>query len=190
MITTSGRAGDRRTLDRPRPGSPAADPADSAPTVTRLDSGASVASFSALPTSPDQDHEWRSWMRAVGREARLVREFLGLSQDKVSQLAGVSQGAVSRLESGRALATPMVVVLKVALALVAVLRTLDPDELNADVARLLSILNEVTAAWPASDAGGTSIGRDPDLDELVRLYRATPIAQREVVLALLRSFAR
>jgi len=51
-----------------------------------------------------------AWAR---RQLRRVREFLGLSQDQVARLAGVSQGAVSRLEAGRGLATPMVVVLKV-----------------------------------------------------------------------------
>src|SRR5437763_17021403 len=56
--------------------------------------------------------DWREGMRDLGRQLRRVREFLGLSQDQVARLAGVSQGAVSRLEAGRGLATPMMVVLK------------------------------------------------------------------------------
>jgi len=44
--------------------------------------------------------DWREWMRGLGRQLRRVREFLGLSQDQVARLAGVSQGAVSRLEAG------------------------------------------------------------------------------------------
>src|SRR5207247_8233855 len=70
--------------------------------------------------------DWREWMRGLGRQLRRVREFLGLSQDQVAQLAGVSQGAVSRLEAGRGLATPLVVVLKVHLVLSRALRAFDP----------------------------------------------------------------
>ena len=41
---------------------------------------------------------WVEWMRALGRRARHVREFLGLTQDELGRMAGVSQGAISRLE--------------------------------------------------------------------------------------------
>ena len=36
---------------------------------------------------------WVEWMRALGRRARHVREFLGLTQDELGRMAGVSQGA-------------------------------------------------------------------------------------------------
>ncbi len=42
--------------------------------------------------------------------ARRVREFLGLSQVQLARLAGISQGGVSRFESGRGLSTPLLVV--------------------------------------------------------------------------------
>src|SRR5437899_12455743 len=70
--------------------------------------------------------DWREGMRDLGRQLRRVREFLGLSQDQVARLAGVSQGAVSRLEAGRGLATPMKVVLKVHRGLTRALRAFDP----------------------------------------------------------------
>src|SRR5438067_8739639 len=69
--------------------------------------------------------DWREGMRDLGRRIRRVREFLGLSQDQVARMAGVSQGAVSRLEAGRGLATPMLVVLKVHVVLARALAQLD-----------------------------------------------------------------
>src|SRR2546428_13765497 len=51
--------------------------------------------------------DWREWMRGLGRQLRRVPEFLGLSQDQVARLAGVSQGAVTPLEAGPGLPTPM-----------------------------------------------------------------------------------
>src|SRR5438132_13600801 len=77
--------------------------------------------------------DWREWMRGLGRQLRRVREFLGLSQDQVAQLAGVSQGAVSRLEAGRGLATPLAVVLKVHLVLSRALRAFAPALPDEDV---------------------------------------------------------
>ena len=57
--------------------------------------------------------DWATWIKSLGRQARRVREFLGLSQEQVARVAGVSQGAVSRFEGGRGLATPLLVVMKV-----------------------------------------------------------------------------
>ena len=57
--------------------------------------------------------DWSSWIKGLGKQARRVREFLGLSQEQVARAAGVSQGAVSRFEGGRGLATPLLVVMKV-----------------------------------------------------------------------------
>ena len=47
------------------------------------------------------------WMRDLGCEMRRLREFLGLSQERLAQAAGASQGAVSRLEAGRGLGTSL-----------------------------------------------------------------------------------
>src|SRR5215468_10972711 len=74
--------------------------------------------------------DWSAWMRELGRRLRRVREFLGLSQDQVARMAGVSQGAVSRLEAGRGLATPMLVVLKVHVVLARAVANLDPAMLD------------------------------------------------------------
>ena len=55
-----------------------------------------------------------------------MREFVDLSQDQLARVAGVSQGAISRLELAKGLATPLLVAVKVWTALAAALRTIDP----------------------------------------------------------------
>jgi hypothetical protein len=37
--------------------------------------------------------DWSGWIKGLGKQARRVREFLGLSQEQVARVAGVSQGA-------------------------------------------------------------------------------------------------
>src|SRR5262245_25196597 len=76
-------------------------------------------------------------MVGLGRQARRVREFLGLSQEQVARLAGVSQGAVSRLEAGRGLATPLLVVVRLNLAFRNALAQYDPELLSPEARRLL-----------------------------------------------------
>jgi transcriptional regulator with XRE-family HTH domain len=135
--------------------------------------------------SPNQD--WREWMRGLGRQARRIREFLGLSQEQIARLAGVSQGAVSRLEGGRGLATPLLVVVKLNVAMRRALRAYDP-ELLSDEARSILQHNEHLipegnqfAEYPmASDAG---------IEELVRLYRGLPERQRDKLLGVVRATA-
>src|SRR5262249_33460870 len=75
--------------------------------------------------------EWGAWMRDLGRRQRGLREFLGLSQERLARLAGVSQGAVSRLEVGKGLATPLLVVLKVNAVLASEVGKLDPTLVGA-----------------------------------------------------------
>src|SRR5256886_16048036 len=104
-------------------------PPDAAPT----DAGAWVRKLG--PATID----WAQWMRELGSRIRHVREFVGLSQEQLARLAGVSQGAVSRLEAGRGLATPMLVILKINLALTHRLRAVDPGLLNDAPRRGLEI---------------------------------------------------
>jgi transcriptional regulator with XRE-family HTH domain len=135
--------------------------------------------------TPNQD--WREWMRGLGRQARRIREFLGLSQEQIARLAGVSQGAVSRLEGGRGLATPLLVVVKLNVAMRKALSAYDP-ELLSDEARQILVHNDHLipegnrfAEYPmASDAG---------IEELVHLYRGLPERQREKLLGVVRATA-
>src|SRR5262245_49212375 len=113
----SAGAGSRRSSSPPGP-SPGRLPA-TAPERRRADTHLDAARRRRHKQDAvmSRDVEWGEWMRAFGRQERRVREFLGLSQDQLARLAGVSQGAVSRLEAGRGLATPLLVVMKINLVL-------------------------------------------------------------------------
>jgi transcriptional regulator with XRE-family HTH domain len=127
--------------------------------------------------------DWARWVRSLGRQSRCVREFLGLSQEQLARLAGVSQGAVSRLEAGRGMSTPILVVVKIYLALAHGLRALDPAVLRDDVRRLLELGPRVvheTNDGPASAS-------DPELLELVRLYHDLPAERRATLASVVNS---
>jgi transcriptional regulator with XRE-family HTH domain len=113
---------------------------------------------------PDTDAQangvdWACWMGALGGRVLRAREFLGFSQDQLARVAGVSQGAVSRLENGRGLATPLLVVTKISAALHTAHGT---------------FLSAVTPP-------------DQPLDELLRLYRSLSEGQRRHLLAVVRA---
>jgi transcriptional regulator with XRE-family HTH domain len=139
--------------------------------------------------SGTEQADWARWMHALGRQGRRAREFLGLSQEQLADLAGVSQGAVSRLEAGRGLATPMRVVLKIHLALTRALRRVDPSLLDEQLKKVLEIEHRLSP--PIGDIGieALPLTRDPDLEELVRVYRALPERQRRTFLTVVRATA-
>jgi transcriptional regulator with XRE-family HTH domain len=128
---------------------------------------------------------WQRWMRALGEQERRIRIFLGLSQEELARLAGVSQGSVSRLESGRGLATPMLVVQRIAMVLSDALRPWLPL-LNEPLRRDLELEPDFR---PSSPAGPVPSTGDGDLAELVALYQHVPAAQRPVLLTVLRATA-
>jgi transcriptional regulator with XRE-family HTH domain len=130
--------------------------------------------------------DWSGWIKGLGKQARRVREFLGLSQEQVARVAGVSQGAVSRFEGGRGLATPLLVVMKVNAALRKAVSAMDSDMLSDD-ARNLLLLNERMPGW--NDSAPPAITKDPELEELVRLYRDLPERQRQRLLTVVRATA-
>ena len=135
--------------------------------------------------TPNQD--WRQWMRGLGRQARRVREFLGLSQEQIARLAGISQGAISRLEGGRGLATPLLVVVKLNLAMRSALGAYDPELLSPE-ARMLRDTSDTF--FPESGTMGFieyPLAKDSGIEELVRLYRELPERQRDKLLAVVRA---
>jgi transcriptional regulator with XRE-family HTH domain len=133
--------------------------------------------------------DWARWMRGLGRQGRRVREFLGLSQEELARLAGVSQGAVSRLEAGRGVATPMLVILKINLVLTRALRKVDTELLDDDLRRVLEIDDRLSP--PIGDLGyhAIPITKDPHIEELVRVYRQLPERQRQAFLSVVRAMA-
>ena len=133
--------------------------------------------------------DWREWMRANGQQVRRLREFLGLSQEQLAQLAGVSQGAVSRLEAGRGLATPLVVVLKVHVVLTRALRALDPEIPEDQVRTTLGLESLIGPPTGVGAYEPLPITRDQDLEMLVQLYRSLPERQRRTLVAVVRATA-
>jgi transcriptional regulator with XRE-family HTH domain len=133
--------------------------------------------------------DWARWMRGLGRQGRRAREFLGLSQEELARLAGVSQGAVSRLEAGRGLATPMLVILKINLVLTRALRSVDPQLLDEDLRRVLEIEDRLSPPIGGLGYHAVPITKDPHVEELVLLYRQLPERQRDAFLSVVRAMA-
>ena len=120
--------------------------------------------------------DWDEWMRAMGRFTRRLRLFVGWSQAELARQAGVSQAAISSLESGRSVNTPMVVNLKIHLAMRRGLATLPSNLLSAEVRSLMEV--------PALDRSG-----DPLLCEVIELFSSIRPAWRSNVLEVLRPVA-
>ena len=141
-----------------------------------------------LPANGEPDAaEWREWMRDLGRRQRQLREFAGLSQEQLARLAGVSQGSVSRLEIARALATPLLVVLKINAALVSELRRLDPAILSPELREALELQSALLPPRGALGFKEVPLTDCPELEELVRLYRESPAQHRAGILSVLRA---
>ena len=131
--------------------------------------------------------DWARWMRGLGEQVLRAREFLGFSQEQLARLAGVSQGAVSRLENGRGLATPLLVVSKICGALRSALGQVDPALLSPEARRIV----ESGMSLPDATANLLETGpaHDPGVEELLRLYHRLSERQRHQVLAVLRAMA-
>jgi transcriptional regulator with XRE-family HTH domain len=131
---------------------------------------------------------WHEWMRGLGRHARRMREFLGLTQEQLGRRAGVSQGAISRLEAGRGLATPLLVVVKIAGALQQSLAALDQALLSPEARRLVD--EGIRLAGPGSPSANDSpLTSDPTLEEYVQLFHRVPDKRRGTFLAVVRATA-
>ena len=126
-------------------------------------------------------------MRDLGAQVLRIREFLGLSQEQLARLAGVSQGAISRLENGRGLATPLLVVLKTCGALRAALMQVDQEILSPEARRLVVVGAHLPGEGDTSPSFAPT--HDPGVEELLRLYNGLSQRQRDQLLAVLRAMA-
>jgi len=129
-------------------------------------------------------------MRDLGRRQRGLREFLGLSQERLARLAGVSQGAVSRLEVGKGLATPLLVVLKVNAVLASEVGKLDPTLVGAELRAAIQLQATLTPSGSVLGFNDLPLAAEPQLEELVRLYRETPARHQSKLLPVLRELVK
>jgi transcriptional regulator with XRE-family HTH domain len=144
-----------------------------------------------------EEAAWRKWMCEFGGHVRRVRDFLGFSQEQLAKLSGVSQGAVSRFESGRGLNTPFLVILKLNMALARALRTLDQSVLTADVQRFLDQMEAFVLPAEAGHPpiiGGVEfenlrIAADPEIEQLIKRYRKLAESRRPVFMAVMDAVA-
>jgi transcriptional regulator with XRE-family HTH domain len=138
-----------------------------------------------VPTAgPSGTINWPALWHRLARQCRDLRHLCGVSQETLAAAAGVSQGAISRLESGRLHGFPVTTVTRVFAALAALTVPVDA----AIPAEMLAALNLVRAVLPTLDTLPAP-PLDPELAELVRLYQALPQRHRHVVLEVLRALA-
>lgn len=133
--------------------------------------------------------DWVRWMRGLGRNSRRIREFLGLSQEQLARLAGVSQGAISRLEAGRGLATPLLVVVRIQLAFQAALSKIDRSLLSEDAIKLIDLDHRLGMVPNAGEFIDVPIAQDPSVEEYIRTYRDLSERQRQTLLSVVRATA-
>jgi transcriptional regulator with XRE-family HTH domain len=133
-------------------------------------------------------------MRTLGRQVRRTREFLGLTQRELAQRAGVSQGAVSRFEGGRAMSASFLTIVRLNVALAQALRTVDPSALSEEARRYLRFI-EFLAVPPGAGQGGETpvsereLTTDPGSEAWIGLYHRVSPRIRATLLALARSAA-
>ena len=132
---------------------------------------------------------WAEWRRRLGRQVRRLREFIGLSQEQLAGLAGVSQAAVSRLEAGRGLATPLLLLMKLYVPLAHALRGLDSSLLNDDLRWILEVDRRLGLVPGAAPEAVRGVITDPNLEERIRLYHRMPEARRGPLLLVARAMA-
>src|SRR5262249_13017921 len=149
-----------------------------------LDSSGPIAlEHDAMARRRKEQHDWEGWMLGMGRMTRRLRLLTGMSQEQLARLAGVSQGAVSRLEGGRAVNTPMIVVLKINAAMRRAIARLPPGTLSEEAKSVMAV--------PARGIPETELRFDnfpvaPDwlLESWIELFWRVPDRQRRAAVEL------
>lgn len=127
---------------------------------------------------------WPALFQHLASELRQLRVLCGLSQQQVADAAGVSQGAVSRLESGRFRQFPVTTVAAILVALVRATEAVEPA-IPSHLLPPLAVVRDLLPALVVVPA----VPLDRELAELLRLYHQVPRARRPIVLAVLRPLA-
>ncbi|HZP41416.1 MAG TPA: helix-turn-helix transcriptional regulator [Candidatus Binatia bacterium] len=149
-----------------------------------------LATLDHVSPSEASPRSFAELMRGFGQHIRRVRTLCGLSQEEVAARAGVSQGVLSRLESGRNRATPFLVVLRVHTALAQILREADPEVLSDDLRQMLETEHHVWLGPVRTEAAVPNDEADRGLQELLALYQSLSDEPRQLILSLARAIAR
>lgn len=124
----------------------------------------------------------------MGRYSRRLRELVGLSQEALARRAGISQGAVSRLEAGRAVNTPLIVVMRINAAMREALTARSLEHLSEETRKIMDV---PTRGIPktGADFEGVPIASDARLPELIKIFWQVPPRQRDALVRMAQLFA-
>ena len=115
--------------------------------------------------------------------------LVGVSQEELAVRAGASQGAVSRLEAGRAVNTPLITVMKINAAMRDALTALGPDLLSEETRRIMDVGARETPARE-EDFEAVPLTVHPLLADLVQLFWQVPERQHRNFVVLMGAAAR
>lgn len=130
-----------------------------------------------VTADPRKAKDWAGWMRGMGRYTRRLRLLTGLSQEQLARRAGVSQGAVSRLEAGRAINAPLVVVMKINAAMRDALQELPSRVLSAESRQIMQVPARGIPGMP-DEFDALGVAEEEPLEQLVQLYWRLPVRLR------------
>jgi transcriptional regulator with XRE-family HTH domain len=131
---------------------------------------------------------WYEWMRALGDSTRKLRTLLGLTQEQLGRLAGVSQGAVSRLEGGRGVSTPLIVVVRIQQAFQQSLAQIDPTQVTPEL-QASAAEGRLGELGCGSDFRDVPVLHEPRLADYMSLWHRVHPARRDTFLAVVRATA-
>jgi transcriptional regulator with XRE-family HTH domain len=124
----------------------------------------------------------------LGKWTRKVREFLNFSQDKLAKLAGVSQGAVSRVEAGRGKATPLLTFTKINQVFAKALSELDPSMLSDEARAMLDRARYMAQPVP-EQRQPSPLTVDPAITWFISTYNTLPERGKQGLMSVVRATA-
>jgi transcriptional regulator with XRE-family HTH domain len=146
----------------------------------------SFAAFMVPPPVTGLASDWPRIVRTLGVQLRVIRTALDWSQEDVARRAAVSQGAVSRMESGHCASTPLVSYLKVWSIVLGALGPIE-GQLGADIRAMVAMLR--TAA-PALAQRSADVFAEPRFGAVLAAYRAGDAVERDRLLRIMEAVLR
>jgi transcriptional regulator with XRE-family HTH domain len=140
---------------------------------------------SGMPTKKDWEADL---IHDLGKWTRKVREFLNFSQDKLAKLAGVSQGAVSRVEAGRGKATPLLTFTKINQVFAKALSELDPSMLSDEAKAMLERARYMAKPVPEQHQPAP-LTLDPAITWFISTYNTLPERGKQGLMSVVRATA-